>query len=285
MASVCGSSLALMNGGVPIKKAAAGAAMGLMLNEKGEYKVLTDIQGPEDHHGDMDFKAAGTRDGITAVQMDVKIEGITPQMLRDTLTDAHGARMQILDVMDAVISEPEAEMSPWAPRVNIIKINPEKIGALIGPGGKVINEIIASTGVQIDIDDDGTVFITSEKEEGMARALALVKQITREIKPGELIEGKVTRVLGFGAMIEVGPRQEGLVHVSELAPWRVDNVTDILNVGDVVTVKVKDIDDQGRVNLTLKDVPGRYSEEEIARHRGSPPDTHQQRDRRPRRQY
>ncbi|MDZ4285823.1 MAG: polyribonucleotide nucleotidyltransferase [Candidatus Sungbacteria bacterium] len=285
MASVCGSSLALMNGGVPIKKAAAGAAMGLMLNEKGEYKVLTDIQGPEDHHGDMDFKAAGTRDGITAVQMDVKIEGITPQMLRDTLADAHSARMQILNVMDTVISKPEANMSPWAPRVNIIKINPEKIGALIGPGGKIINEIIAKTGVQIDIDDDGTVFITSEKEEGMAQAIALVKQITREIKPGELIEGKVTRILGFGAMIEVGPRQEGLVHVSELAPWRVDAVTDILNIGDIVTIKVKDIDDQGRVNLTLKDVPGRYSEEEITRHRGESQDTHEQRDRRPRRRY
>ena len=271
MASVCGSSLALMNGGVPIKKAAGGAAMGLMLNEKGEYKVLTDIQGPEDHHGDMDFKAAGTRDGITAVQMDVKIEGITPQMLRDTLTDAHAARMQILNAMDTVISEPNPNMSPWAPRVQILKINPEKIGALIGPGGKVINEIIAKTGVQIDIDDDGSVFITSDKEEGMAQALALVKQITREIKAGELIEGKVTRVLDFGAMVEVGPRQDGLVHVSELAPWRVERVTDILNIGDMVTVRVKNIDEQGRVNLSLKDVPGRYSEEEIARHQDAAP--------------
>ncbi len=267
MASVCGSSLALMQGGVPIKKAAGGAAMGLMLNEKGDYKVLTDIQGPEDHHGDMDFKAAGTRDGITAVQMDVKIEGITPAMLRDTLIDAHKCRMKILDAMDAVISEPNKELSPWAPRIEIIKINPEKIGSLIGPGGKVINEIIAQTGVQIDIDDDGTVFITSSQEEGMKEAIAAVKQITREIKAGELIEGKVTRILNFGAMVEIGPRQDGLVHVSELAPWHVENVTDILNIGDKVTVKVKDIDDQGRVNLTLKDVPGRYSEEDVARHR------------------
>lgn len=266
MASVCGSSLALMNGGVPIKKAAGGAAMGLMLNEKGAYKVLTDIQGPEDHHGDMDFKAAGTRDGITAVQMDVKIEGITPQMLRDTLTDAYLARMQILDAMDAVISKPNTDLSPWAPRVQILKINPEKIGALIGPGGKVINEIIAETGAQIDIDDDGSVFITSNKEEGMTRAVALIKQVTREIKAGELIEGRVTRVLDFGAMVEVGPRQDGLVHVSELAPWRVERVTDILNIGDVVTVIVKNIDEQGRVNLSLKDVPGRYSEEDIAQH-------------------
>ncbi len=274
MASVCGSSLALMNGGVPIKKAAGGAAMGLMLNEKGDYKVLTDIQGPEDHHGDMDFKAAGTRDGITAVQMDVKIEGITPAMLRDTLADAHICRMKILDAMDAVISEANPELSPWAPRIEIIKINPEKIGALIGPGGKVINEIIATTGVQIDIDDDGTVFITSVKQEGMKEAIAAVKQITREIKAGELIEGRVTRILNFGAMVEIAPRQDGLVHVSELAPWRVENVTDILNIGDKVTVKVKDIDDQGRVNLTLKDVPGRYSDEEIEKHRNDDPSPH-----------
>ena len=252
-----------------MKKAAGGAAMGLMLNEKGDYKVLTDIQGPEDHHGDMDFKAAGTRDGVTAVQMDVKIEGITPHMLRDTLTDAHHARMQILDAMDTVISKPNAELSPWAPRIEIIKINPEKIGALIGPGGKVINAIIADTGVQIDIDDDGTVFITSVQEKGMKEAVAAVKQITREIKPGELIEGKVTRILDFGAMVEVAPRQDGLVHVSELAPWRVERVTDILNIGDKVTVKVKNIDEQGRVNLSLKDVPGRYSEEDIARHQSS----------------
>lgn len=274
MASVCGSSLALMHGGVPIKKAAGGAAMGLMLNKNGEYKVLTDIQGPEDHHGDMDFKAAGTRDGITAVQMDVKIEGITPAMLRDTLGQAHICRMKILDAMDAVISKPNPNLSQWAPRIEIIKINPEKIGALIGPGGKVINEIIAATGVQIDIDDDGTVFITSSKEEGMKEAIAAVKQITREIKAGELIEGRVSRILDFGAMVEIAPRQDGLIHVSELAPWRVERVTDILNIGDKVTVKVKNIDDQGRVNLTLKDVPGRYSDEEISRHKNDQPPTH-----------
>ncbi|TSC78334.1 MAG: polyribonucleotide nucleotidyltransferase [Parcubacteria group bacterium Gr01-1014_33] len=262
MASVCGSSLALMDAGVPIKKAAAGAAMGLILNAKGEYKVLTDIQGPEDHYGDMDFKVAGTKDGITAVQMDVKIEGITLSMIRDTLHAAHTARMKILEVMDAVISTPREELSQWAPRVNILKINPEKIGALIGPGGKVINEIIAQTGAQIDIEDDGTVFITSVTEDGMARAISLVKQITREIKSGELLEGKVTRILDFGAMVEVGPRQEGLIHISELAPWRVDRVTDIVQLGDIVPVKVRNIDEQGRINLSLKDVPGKYSEEE-----------------------
>jgi len=272
MASVCGSSLALMNAGVPIKKAAGGAAMGLMLNEKGEYKVLTDIQGPEDHHGDMDFKAAGTRDGITAVQMDVKIEGITPEMLRATLADAHVCRMKILDTMDAVISKPNENLSPWAPRIEIIKINPEKIGALIGPGGKVINEIIAQTGVQIDIDEDGTVYITSVKEEGMKEAIASVKQITREVKAGEIFEGRVGRVLDFGAMVEIAPRQDGLVHISELAPWRVNKVTDIVNIGDVINVIVKNIDDQGRVNLSLKDVPGAYSQEEIEKHRNDAPE-------------
>lgn len=267
MASVCGASLALMDAGVPIKKAVAGAAMGLMLNEKGEYRVLTDIQGPEDHHGDMDFKVAGTRDGITAVQMDVKIEGINPEMLRKTLDQTKRARMQILDLMDSVMSEPRPELSPWAPRVNILKINPEKIGALIGPGGKVINDIIAKTLAQIDIEDDGTVFITSDTEEGMKKALSLIKQVTREIKPGELLEGKVTRVLDFGAMVEIGPRQDGLIHISELAPWRVDKVTDIVNIGDAVQVKVKNIDEQGRVNLSLKDVPDKYSEEDLERGR------------------
>lgn len=265
MASVCGSTLALMDAGVPIKKPVAGTAMGLMLNSKGEYRVLTDLQGQEDHHGDMDFKVAGTRDGITAVQLDVKIDGLTMPMVRDTLTQAHQARMKILDVLTATIAEPRPELSPWAPRVNILKINPEKIGALIGPGGKVINDIIAQTGAQIDIEDDGTVFITSDKEEGMKKALSLIKQVTREIKPGELLEGRVTRILDFGAMVEVGPRQDGLVHISELAPWRVEKVTDIVNIGDIVPVKVRNIDEQGRINLSLKDVPGRYSDEDKER--------------------
>lgn len=267
MASVCGSSLALMDAGVPIKKAAAGAAMGLILNEKGNYKVLTDIQGPEDHHGDMDFKVAGTRDGITAVQMDVKIEGITLEMICDTLTDAHAARLRILDFMQTILAQPRSELSKWAPRIITLKINPEKIGALIGPGGKMINEIIAETGVQIDIEDDGSVFITSESEEGMQKALELIKRVTKEIKPGELLEGRVTRILDFGAMVEIGPRQEGLVHISELAPWHINRVTDIVNIGDVIPVLVRNIDEQGRVNLSLKDVPDRYTAEEIERGR------------------
>ncbi len=265
MAAVSGSTLALMDGGVPIKKPVAGAAMGLMQNEKGEYKVLTDLQGAEDHHGDMDFKVAGTRDGITAVQLDVKIEGLTMDIIRATLRDAHTARMKILDVIERTIARPREELSPWAPRVTTLKISVEKIGALIGPGGKVINDIIAQTGAQIDIEDDGSVFITSAQEEGMKKAISLVKQVTREFKPGELAEGRVSRLLDFGAFVEIGPKQEGLIHISELAPWRVEKVTDIVNIGDIVPVKIKNIDEQGRINLSLKDVPDRYTDEERAR--------------------
>ncbi len=261
MASVCGSSLAMMDAGIPITKPAAGIAMGLVMDEEGNYKVLTDIQGPEDHHGDMDFKVAGTEDGVTAIQMDVKIEGVTITILTDAFKQAREARMQILDFMRSVIAEPRKELSPLAPRITILKINPEKTGALIGPGGKIINEIIAETGVQIDIEDDGTVYITSENADAMSQALAKVKQVTKEIKPGELLEGKVTRLFEFGAMVEVAPRVEGMVHISELAPWRVEKVTDIIKMGDVIPVIVKEIDDQGRINLSLKRVPGRYDDQ------------------------
>ena len=199
--------------------------------------------------------------------MDVKIEGITPEMLRTALDRARDVRLKILAVMTTTLATPRAELSQYAPRIEIVKINPEKIGALIGPGGKVINEIIAKTGAQIDIEDDGTVFITSVTADGMAEALELVKQITRELKPGDIIEGKVTRLLDFGAFVEVGPRQDGLIHVSELAPWHVERVTDILNIGDTTKAMVKNIDDQGRINLSLKDVPGRYSEEDQERGR------------------
>ncbi|OGZ96527.1 MAG: polyribonucleotide nucleotidyltransferase [Candidatus Sungbacteria bacterium RIFCSPHIGHO2_01_FULL_50_25] len=267
MAAVSASTLALMDGGVPIKKPVAGAAMGLVQNEKGEYRVLTDLQGAEDFHGDMDFKVAGTRDGITAVQLDVKIEGLTMEIIRVTLRDAHAARMKILDCIESTIQKPREELSRWAPRVTTLMINPEKIGALIGPGGKIINDIIAQTGAQIDIEDDGSVFITSVTEEGMKKAIALVKQVTKEFKPGELVEGRVSRLLDFGAFVEIGPKQDGLIHISELAPWRVEKVTDIVNIGDIVPVKIKNIDEQGRINLSLKDVPDRYTEEERARGR------------------
>ena len=254
MASVCGASLALMDGGVPIKTPAAGIAMGLMFASGGDqkYKILTDIQGPEDHHGDMDMKVAGTRDGITAMQMDVKVEGITPKILREALEQAKKARLEILDVMAKTIKSHREELSKFAPRVKIIKINPEKIGSVIGPQGKVINDIIDKTGVSIDIEDDGSVFITSNNPKGMDEAVAYINQITFEAKPGDEFEGKVSRILDFGAMIEYLPGREGLVHVSEISQEHIRRPSDILKLGQSVHVRVKNIDEYGRINLTMK---------------------------------
>lgn len=271
MASVCASTLALFDAGVPMRKPAAGIAMGLIMSDDKNYRILTDIQGPEDHYGDMDFKVAGTRDGITALQMDVKIEGVSIEMLSRTLEQAKKARLEILSAMAEALSAPRENLSPYAPRIIILKIDPEKIGALIGPGGKMINSIIEATGVNIDIEDDGSVFVTSESESGMDKAIALIKQITREYKPGEVLEGKVSRIFGFGAMVEVGPKQEGLVHISELAPWHVNEVEDIVKIGDEIPVMVINIDEQGRLNLSLKSVPGRYSAEDIAKAAAAPP--------------
>ncbi len=265
MAAVSGSTLALFDAGVPMKKPVAGIAMGLMMASESEYTVLTDIQGPEDHYGDMDFKAAGTREGVSAIQMDVKIDGVTLEMLEKTLAQAREARLQILDVIEQAIPKPRPELSRYAPRISILKIDPSKIGALIGPGGKMINSITDATGVDITIEDDGTVFITSENPEGMTRAIAMVEEITHEYKAGELLEGTVSRIFDFGAMVEVAPKQEGLIHISELAPWHVAEVTDIVNVGDRIPVMVKEMDEKGRLNLSLKSVPGRYTDEDIAK--------------------
>lgn len=253
MASVCGASLALMDGGVPIKTPAAGIAMGLMFDEKGEkYKVLTDIQGPEDHHGDMDLKVAGTKDGITALQMDVKIEGISTAILDRVLEQACQARLEILNKMITAIPSPRVELSPYAPRVTTIKISPDKIRTVIGPQGKMINEIIEKTGVEIDIEQDGSVFITSTNPEGMKKAVAWIEDLTFEAKPGDEFEGKVTRLLEFGAMVEYKPGQEGLVHVSEISHERIRQPSDVLKLGQVVHVRVKNIDEYGRINLTMK---------------------------------
>ncbi len=254
MASVCGSILAMMDGGVPIKGPAAGIAMGLMFDDKGEkFKILTDIQGPEDHHGDMDMKVAGTKDGITAMQMDVKIDGITEEVLVKTLAQAKKARLEILASMEKAISAPRTELSVHAPRVATIEINPEKIGALIGPGGKVINKIIDQTGVAIDIDDSGLVFITSDNPTAMEEAKKLIRTITYEAKPGDEFEARVTRLLDFGAMVEYLPGKDGLVHVSEIASEeRLRKPSDVLKVGQVIHVRVKNIDDYGRINLTMK---------------------------------
>lgn len=250
MASISSSSLALMDAGVPIKSLATGIAIGLAKQGR-DYKVLTDIQGPEDHHGDMDLKVAGTRQGITVIQMDVKIDGISKKIIQEALDAARKARTDILDVMEKTISKPKTELSPYAPSILTIQINPDKIGELIGPGGKVINKIIDETGANIDIEDSGLVFITSEGQEAAKKALALVKNITREVKVGEIFQGKVKKVLDFGAFVELFPGHEGLIHISKLSDKRVEKVEDVVKVGDQVSVKVISIDDQKRVNLLL----------------------------------
>lgn len=253
MASVCSSSLALQDAGVPIKRAAAGIALGLAQNQKGEYKILTDIQGPEDHHGHMDFKVAGTEKGITALQMDVKIRGITKEIFEEALWQGKKAREEILAEMKKVIARPRPQLSPFAPRIYTLQINPEKIRDVIGPGGKVINEIIADTGVNIDIEQSGKIFVTSESEEAAKKALSWIKNLTREVKVGEFFQGKIVKTLDFGAFVEILPGVSGLIHISQLAPYHVKRVEDVVKPGDVVPVKVISIDEHGRINLSLKE--------------------------------
>lgn len=256
MASTCASTLALMDGGVPIKKPVAGIAMGLiMATEVGEnkYKILTDIQGPEDHYGDMDFKIAGTRDGVTALQMDVKISGIDTKILKEVLEAGKIARLHILEHMGKTIAEPKKELSHLAPRIITIQIHPDKIREVIGPGGKVINDIIAKTGAAIDIEDDGSVFITAENEKSGLEAKTMVEEIIKEYRVGDIIEGKVVQILDFGAIVEFGRNRDGMIHISELANRRVEKVTDMVDIGDEVKVKIKRVEG-GKISLSLKDV-------------------------------
>ncbi len=261
MGSTCGSTLALMDAGVPIEAPVAGIAMGLASNEEANrYRVITDLQDLEDGAGGMDFKVAGTRNGITAIQMDTKTSGIPFEVLTQTLNQALAARLKILDVIEAAIQAPRNELSKWAPRIETIKINPDRIRDVIGPGGKIINEIIGACNVQIDIEDDGRVMITACDPIGMQKAVDWVKQLTREVTVGEVFSGPVTRILDFGAFVEIAPKQEGLVHISEIAPRRIDKVTDVLKVGDMVTVKVIEIDSMGRVNLSIKRAAPDYQE-------------------------
>lgn len=252
MGSVCGSTLALMDGGVPIKAPVAGIASGLMMRSSSEYKILTDIQGPEDHHGDMDFKVAGTREGVTAVQMDIKVGGIPLPILKEAFEKAKNARLQILDVIEKEIPAPRAKISPNAPEIIVMKIKPDQIGLVIGSGGKTINEIRDVTHVEdITIEDDGSIFITG-KNETAQKAKEIIFNMTREYMPGERFDGEVTRLMDFGAFVKIGPNAEGLVHVSEIAPFRVERVETYLKEGDKVPVSVKEIDDKGRINLSIK---------------------------------
>jgi polyribonucleotide nucleotidyltransferase len=253
MASTCGSSLALMDAGVPITKPVAGIAMGLASDEKtNRFKVLTDLQDIEDGPGGMDFKIAGTRDGITAIQMDTKTLGLTWDIVKQTFAQAREARLKLLDEMSKVLSAPRPELSPYAPRIVTIMINPDKIRDVIGPGGKMINKIIAETGVAIDIEDDGRVCVTSNDSVGMEKAVQWIKDLVREVAAGEIFEGTVVRLEDFGAFVNVLPGQDGLVHVSEIAWERTNKPSDVLKIGDKVRVIVKEIDSLGRINLSIK---------------------------------
>jgi len=251
MASTCGSTLSLMDAGVPIKRPVSGIAMGIIVGVD-KFKVLTDIQGAEDHYGDMDFKAAGSEKGLTALQMDVKVDGVTLEMLEAVLNQSHTNRLEILAKMLETLPVPRVEMSQYAPRIITMHINPEKIRNVIGTGGKIINQIIDETGVQIDIEDDGSVFITSPDEVSAQKAQKWIDNLTHEVKAGELFTARVTRIMAFGAFAEILPGQEGLIHVSELADHRVEKVEDVVKVGDMVPVKVKEVDQQGRINLTAR---------------------------------
>jgi len=253
MASVCGTSLSLMDAGVPIKAPVAGVAMGLV-KEGDEFAVLTDILGDEDHLGDMDFKVAGTDDGITALQMDIKIQGITREIMNKALDQARDARLHILGEMNKVISEPRAEMSEWAPTIMTMKIDPDKIRDVIGKGGAVIRAITEETGASVDIDNDGTIRIASVDGASGAEARRRIELITAEVEVGTIYEGKVARLMDFGAFVTILPGKDGLVHISQISNERVEKVSDKLAEGDVVKVKVLEVDRQGRVRLSMKEV-------------------------------
>jgi polyribonucleotide nucleotidyltransferase len=263
MASVCGSSLALMDSGVPIKAPVAGAAMGL-IKEGEKYAILTDIQGLEDHLGDMDFKVAGTKDGITALQMDIKITGITPQIMSQALAQAHTARLSILGKMTDIIAAPRSELKQHAPRIVVVKIPVDKIGAVIGPGGKIIRSIQEETGATIDIQDDGSVFVASADGESARRAIERIEELTETPIPGRIYTGKVVRITDFGAFVEILPNIDGMVHISQLDSQRVERIEDIVSMGDEITVMVTGIDPQGKIRLSRQAVLEGWTLEEAA---------------------
>ncbi|MER1840049.1 polyribonucleotide nucleotidyltransferase [Proteus mirabilis] len=259
MASVCGASLALMDAGVPIKESVAGIAMGLV-KEGENFVVLSDILGDEDHLGDMDFKVAGSRNGVSALQMDIKIEGITREIMQVALNQAKSARLHILGVMESAISQPRAEISEFAPRIHTIKINADKIKDVIGKGGSVIRALTEETGTTIEIEDDGTVKIAATSGEQAKQAIARIEEITAEVEVGRIYNGKVTRIVDFGAFVAIGGGKEGLVHISQIADKRVEKVSDYLTMGQEVPVKVLEIDRQGRIRLSMKEAQATQQE-------------------------
>ena len=264
-ASICGSTLALMDAGVPIKKPVAGISTGLITNPDNpeEYVMLTDIQGIEDFFGDMDFKVGGTKDGITAIQVDIKVDGLTYDIIKEAFERTKVARDYILDeIMLKQIAKPRAELSKYAPRIETMQIKVDKIREVIGTGGKVINKIIEETGVKIDIEEDGRVCVYSNDQESSKKAIKMIEDIVREIEPGGIYEGKVVKIMPFGAFVDVGNGKEGLLHISKISSKRIDKVEDVLAVGDEITVKVTDIDDQGRINLSMKALEAEAKEEE-----------------------
>ena len=252
-ASICASTLALMDAGVPIKNPVAGIAMGLMYENDNAYKVLTDIQGPEDHHGDMDFKVAGTREGITAIQLDVKVDGVSIKILSEAMAQSKKARLTILDVIEKEIPKSRATISPNAPEILIIKIKPDQIGGVIGSGGKVIKDIKERTGAEITIEDDGTVYFTG-KNGSAGKAKQIVEEMTHQFNVGDILKGEVIKIADFGAFVELNDFTDGMVHISELAPFRVERVADIIKEGMIVPVKVIGIDLQrGKISLSIKE--------------------------------
>jgi polyribonucleotide nucleotidyltransferase len=252
-ASICASILALMDGGVPIKAPVAGIAMGLMYESDKEYKIMTDIQGPEDHHGDMDFKIAGTKEGVTAIQLDVKVDGVPVKILGEAMRQSKTARTKIIEKIEKEISKPRANISIHAPKILIIKINPDKIGLVIGGGGKTIKEIKEKTGAEITIEDDGTVYLTGKGDSAEA-AKAIVEEMTHEYKVGEILKGEVVKIADFGAFVALNPFTDGMVHISEMAPFRVERVSDIIKEGMMVPVKVISVDrEKGRIALSIKE--------------------------------
>jgi polyribonucleotide nucleotidyltransferase len=267
MASTCGSSLALADAGVPIAHTVGGIAMGLIL-EGDRFAILSDIQGLEDFLGDMDFKVAGTRDGITALQMDIKIEGISLAIMQVALDQAKRGRMYIIDKMESVLPAPRTQLSKWAPRIIMLQIDPEDIGTVIGPGGKVIRRIIDETGATIDIEDDGKVIIGSVDQAGGEAARDWILRLVKRIEVGGIYVGRVTRIIPMGCFVEVLPGKEGMVHISQLENRRVEKVEDVVSIGQRVIVKVREIDERNRVNLTMKGVS---AEERAEAEKGLPP--------------